>query len=495
MKRFFSKIGRFFWSWGFLKLVLGLFALVVLLYIEEDWRGAHAWALTKAKWEAKGETFDYSKFIPPPVPDEQNLAAIPLLEIKQESSQSSDFPEPYLGMPNLEKAMHKGESTIEFPIGGPEKVREMLAKDYEIAFHGQKPPPAALAQFDALYPFTAKRPVFRLNLDYTASPPAVRSLGPVTKAITLAKVLTEHALLALDDKQPDLALRDIKVNYIVLSGVKRDPSLVGGLVAIGIAAISNTALDDGLTRHSWNDAQLAELQQVLKPINFLADFQFGMRCEITNSTATLEFMKHTNRSGLDQAFGPGASTAPISALINVPWPSGWWDQNESQMATYFFQSLESVDPQARLVFPKGERYLQNQIEQARTGWRAFAPGSIIANVAVGPIVSATQQYARAQVSVDERRIGCALERFRLAHGVYPEKLEELAPACIDELPHDIMNGEPYHYRVNADGTFLLYSVRWNQVDDGGKVVFKNEAKTQIDYEQGDWVWPTPKAAK
>jgi len=145
MKRFFSKIGRFFWSWGFLKFVLAVIALIVLLYIEEDWRGAHAWAVTKAKWEAKGETFDYAKFVPPPVPDVQNLAAIPLLELKQEASKSASFPAPYLGMPNLEKAMWQDEPTIEFPIGGPEKILEMLAKDYGIAFKGQKPPPSALA--------------------------------------------------------------------------------------------------------------------------------------------------------------------------------------------------------------------------------------------------------------------------------------------------------------------------------------------------------------
>ncbi len=498
MKRFFSKIGRFFWSWGFLKFVLGLIALIVFLYIEEDWRGAHAWAVTKAKWEAKGETFDYAKFIPPPVPDEQNLAALPLLELKQEPSRSGSFPEPYLGMPNLEKAMWQDEPTIVFPIGGPEKIREMLAKDYGIAFKGQKPSPSALAQFDALYPFTtdlraaaATRPYFRLNFDYAVSPPTARPFGTLTKALALAKVLTLHAELALDDKKPDLALGDIKATYIILSGVKRDPSLVGGLVAIGTAAISNAALDAGLTQHAWNDAQLAELEQLLKPINFLADFQFAMRSEVVQSAANTDFFEHASRSDIAKLFG---SASPAQAIFSVPWPGGWWDQNKTQMAEHLFQSLEIVDPQARLIFPKAVHDLQNQIEQARTGWRAFAPGSILANASAGPITRAAQKYAIAQGCVDERRIGCALERYRLAHGVYPGKLEELVPKCIDELPHDIMNGEAYHYRLNPDGTFLLYSVGWNQIDDGGTVVFNKDNPRLVNYEQGDWVWPTPKAA-
>jgi len=55
-----------------------------------------------------------------------------------------------------------------------------------------------------------------------------------------------------------------------------------------------------------------------------------------------------------------------------------------------------------------------------------------------------------------------------------------------------MNGEPYHYRLNADGTFQLYSVGWNGVDDGGKVVYNSYNSSAIDYTKGDWVWPMTK---
>ena len=87
---------------------------------------------------------------------------------------------------------------------------------------------------------------------------------------------------------------------------------------------------------------------------------------------------------------------------------------------------------------------------------------------------------------------CGLERYRLAHETYPPKLDALAPAYIDELPHDIMNGEPYRYRLNADGTFLLYSVGWDQVDEGGTVGYRADDPKRINYETGDWVWPMNK---
>src|SRR5277367_1685319 len=82
MKPFFTKLLRFFWSWGFLKFLLWTATLIILFYAEEDWRGARMWAATKAEWEAKGESFDYNKFIPAPIPDDQNLGAIPLFKME-----------------------------------------------------------------------------------------------------------------------------------------------------------------------------------------------------------------------------------------------------------------------------------------------------------------------------------------------------------------------------------------------------------------------------
>ncbi|MGN6553963.1 MAG: hypothetical protein ACTHLW_09595 [Verrucomicrobiota bacterium] len=59
------------------------------------------------------------------------------------------------------------------------------------------------------------------------------------------------------------------------------------------------------------------------------------------------------------------------------------------------------------------------------------------------------------------------------------------------LPHDIITGQPLPYRRQNDGRFLLYSVGWNQKDDGGTVVRKKRSMSEVDPDQGDWVWPTP----
>ena len=102
------------------------------------------------------------------------------------------------------------------------------------------------------------------------------------------------------------------------------------------------------------------------------------------------------------------------------------------------------------------------------------------------IASAVKKFAHVQTQLNLTRTACALERFRLAHGTYPESLAALAPQFIAAVPHDLINGQPLHYRRTDDGKFLLYSVAWNESDDGGQV-----AKTKtgsVDWKNGDWVW-------
>jgi hypothetical protein len=99
-----------------------------------------------------------------------------------------------------------------------------------------------------------------------------------------------------------------------------------------------------------------------------------------------------------------------------------------------------------------------------------------------------QTCAFDQTMANEAQIVCALERYRLAHGEYPGTLDALAPQFIEKLPHDIIGGKPLIYRPTADGKFLLYSIGWNEKDDGGQDV---SATSPHDYTQGDWVWQYP----
>ena len=61
----------------------------------------------------------------------------------------------------------------------------------------------------------------------------------------------------------------------------------------------------------------------------------------------------------------------------------------------------------------------------------------------------------------------ALKRFQLRHGKLSETLGELAPEFFAAVPIDPYDGKPLRYHPNTDGTYLLYCVGEDGVDDGG----------------------------
>ena len=66
-------------------------------------------------------------------------------------------------------------------------------------------------------------------------------------------------------------------------------------------------------------------------------------------------------------------------------------------------------------------------------------------------------------------VAVAAESYRKTHqGRWPEKLSELTPELLRELPLDPYDGEPLRYHVQDD-SIVIYSVGPDLVDDGGRI--------------------------
>ena len=147
---------------------------------------------------------------------------------------------------------------------------------------------------------------------------------------------------------------------------------------------------------------------------------------------------------------------------------------------------------ARAVLRQAQNTVQSQMKH-------YSYYKIQAQMVFPAIAGTVRRFTMAQAQVDLARVACALERFHLAHGNYPETLDALAPQFIAQLPHDLINGQSLHYRRTDDppsqgsgaasGRFILYSIGWNETDEGGEVVLKKSGS--VDQEQGDWVWQYP----
>jgi len=168
-------------------------------------------------------------------------------------------------------------------------------------------------------------------------------------------------------------------------------------------------------------------------------------------------------------------------------PSAFFYQNQLAFARMYEQLvLPLVDLTNRTVSVAAYRTSEADIKQQIKHYSPYTVQALMVFPAVGKSV---MKFAMVQAQVDLARVACALERFRLARGNYPETLDALAPQFIEKLPHDIINGQPLHYRRTDDGQFVLYSVGWDEKDDGGKIILTKNGT--VDREKGDWVWQYP----
>lgn len=102
----------------------------------------------------------------------------------------------------------------------------------------------------------------------------------------------------------------------------------------------------------------------------------------------------------------------------------------------------------------------------------------------------------------------ALRRHLLAHRRLPATLAELVPRFLPGVPADPMDGQPLRYRPLANGKFLLYSIGWDGVDQGGDATEPPPAVVggsswhmtilgdESRWQKGrDWIWPMAATAE
>lgn len=233
------------------------------------------------------------------------------------------------------------------------------------------------------------------------------------------------------------------------------------------------------------------IETELGQLDLLADFHFAMRGERGCDLWAVDFIHRTGMAAWDQLVGQENEVNPpaeferfLGVAVFRLIPSGWFDQNKIT-ACRFYEGyvLPVVNEDRHLVSPALVRESEMAFERRPTG-----PYSMLAKALTPSYVRAAEKFARAQASVDQARLACALERYRLAKGQYPEGLQLLVGQFIDKLPQDIIDGQALKYHRTEDGHFVLYSVGWNETDEGGKLALTKQGNPELN--KGDWVWPT-----
>ena len=353
-----------------------------------------------------------------------------------------------------------------------------------------------------------KRPCAIIPGDY--SQPFFEPIPNFVAMRSVAQTLAQRTQCYLLLGQPDKALRELTLMHDMCRILERPPTgkpitLVEAMINVAITGLYANTIADGLQKHAWQESQLAALQEQLKKINLSPTVAGAFKMELAGSTRTFETHPAYKLAGLfklvDLVSG-GASASkktkagafwwlcknPMYLFLNLA-PRGWWYQNLVNCAVIESKSLDGFDLEHDTLSPRVFDEVTHNLNQFLDHKTPF---KLLAAIAIPNTAKATQTLARNQTMVNEGQIACALERYRLALGEYPPTLDALVPQFIEKLPHDIIGGQPLIYRRTdppspgsgaASGKFLLYSVGWNETDDGGT------ASDKMD--QGDWVWQYP----
>jgi hypothetical protein len=498
--------------WGLIGLAV-VSTLAAILVTEENWRGKRAWENYKREAEARGERFDLASLVPP-VPDDQNFFCAPIVAtaLNALQNQNTDSMEPRgtNSVNRMDFSIYRGDSENQPKHGGNWQKGELTdLKQWQIYFRkfaetpegktngfpvaAQSQTPAAdiLLALSGFNPALEElrqavlRPYARIPLNYENGFEAASGLFPwLANMKRCAQFLHLRILAELQNNQGEQALADVKLLLRVTDCVREQPFLISHLVRIAMLSITLQPIYEGLAQHRWSDVQLMELEQVLAKQDYLADFEFAMRGEKITAIETFEKQRVTRET---QYVDDSSGTNKILTVSYRFIPSAYFYRNElafAQMHRQFIVPL--VDLTNRVAAPAALRQAQNTVQSQMKHYSYY---KIQAQMVFPAIATSVKKYTMVQAQVDLAQVACALERFRLAHGNYPEALDALTPQFIAPLPHDLINGQPLHYRRTDDGKFLLYSVGWDEKDDGGKIFLTKSGS--IDREKGDWVWQYP----
>jgi hypothetical protein len=475
--------------WTIVGPVLVSFVTVVILIFfvlglcaEENWRAKRKLSRCENELKARGENLDLASFIPPPVPDAENFAMASLLApvfkaTGEETAQKTKPRDPaleHLVKVNVNVLM-KAELKRAGGLGDYETGRPIDLVEWQRYFQNDVQQNAAADQHEAgravlawlsrwsseleEFAAAANRRYARFPLDYS------KGLGvPLPHLLFLQHFSAAYCLranAALEAGELDLAFRNLQTLDRIQAAIRSEPLLISHLVRIVI-----------IKSHL-----LVDYERVIRGERAFSNDQYekfrrrrdGIRSIVSEQLAWLN-----TPGGLSNWM---LVVLPKNAVIsrNQEWSERWVQDHV----------LPIIDARARRIHPEIQKEAERISAEAKS-----TPYNFVAKIAVDIYASVTERTAATQVAIDEARVACALERFRLRTGEFPQTLDALIPNYLSAVPHDIVNDAPLRYRREADGTYTLYSVGWNEVDDGGVIKLKSGNPSRRDDKQGDWIWPS-----
>lgn len=482
------------------------------------WRAKHAVNVYRNQLIAAGEKLTVKELLPPAIPDDQNGAEL--------------FRTAASGIANLSKTLL--ETNAPYPMAAIVPGRALVRWQQpdivetssttvtnswsEVAAELAKIAPS-LALLDELADWHTIDYKFDYFQGFRGLLPMLAPLKHATQQLGIATVF------ALHDGDSPAACAHLRGMLALVRANEHERLAISQLVRFAISAITFGATWEFLQSPTVTDAQLAALQRDWQELEFIVATENAMLMERAVSEMTLDDMRASSDEfrtvtgvGLGGRGGGGGGSGLVDTVTDFAKET--WKQTEEKSREVRWRVAWSYPDQLRML--QGKQVLIETLRFVRTN-QNFVDALAVQQqqlAAVGFVADEDDEsfgwlngefelqylFSQGVRSLEKiitkvlaaeagRRLvvtAIALKRHQLRHQKLPTALAELVPEFLPAVPTDPADAEPLRYRLNTDGTFLLYSIGKDGVDDDGDPKNANEKSSSKSWQMGrDWVWPQP----
>lgn len=357
------------------------------------------------------------------------------------------------------------------------------------------------------------KPILDNDVDLTAGSGTV--FVHLTPPKTASQWFAIQAQVSLHEGRNKEALENLIAQCRVTRVLDEDHILISELVRIAISAIARTTTWEALQAEGWTDADLAQLSQVWQSITFAPNMIHDLEGELIFILSEYDSMRISNSNVVNSVYGmqkfapPDESDRPWweRAVRLAPggekcadfvkeqiycrlWRFAWLDQDELQYLRFMEalldvahraeseKSLAAIEPaMGRLLEPGIHTSFYNNLRYPQVSF-------------FGALANSVKRPMRAETERSLILTAIALKRYSLRFGKAPDNLQTLVPEFLSSVPIDYMDGQPIKYRLNPDGTSVLYSVGEDYKDGGGDLNLQSgKTGTFNIWNRNDLVWP------
>jgi hypothetical protein len=290
-----------------------------------------------------------------------------------------------------------------------------------------------------------------------------------------ARSLSTRAMWNLGEGLPMEAWPDVLAIYRLSRLLTQSRTLVEQLVGIALDGMANSAAQTVLESRELTAEQIKQIRQDLEQLPPMAgvarSLDQGERLFVVDALVQIGARGH---GGMMEELGaPNDGMSGALDVISVDWnlvlreTNGWYDRLVAAA-----RISDRAERDAAIKKLEGD--IDRLVGQSRSGSRIAAAAfsrqqrsEVVSGMMLGlffPAVSrAIEMEDKQNVTLELTRLAAALAQFRAENGAYPEKLDELVPGVLSNVPNDPYSGKPLMYSREGEG-FLLQSVGPKGVD-------------------------------